>query len=67
MTLREKITGSFCCTGYENLLDNLEKICIQEQISLLEELKNHTEDTNAKFRLMLSVKIDELKAKINTP
>jgi hypothetical protein len=40
------------------------RVAIQEQIELLQELAQDTENTNAKYRLKLIVKINELENKL---
>ena len=40
------------------------RVVIQEQIELLQELAQDTENTNAKYRLKLIVKINELENKL---
>lgn len=46
------------------LAKDLERLAIQAQVELLNELKNDTENTNAKFRLKLATMINELESQL---
>jgi len=51
--------------GTEKASKDCERIAIHAQIDLLNDLQKDTENTNAKFRLKLIVKINELENQLS--
>lgn len=62
--IRSKAVITYLGTGDVYSAKECERLAIQAQVDLLEDLKNDTENTNAKFRLKLATMINELESKI---